>query len=125
MMMENLRWIVENRKRVIFLVAESIQENGNAELTPNMLLFLPDFELIIHELRALLPADEADRVPDELLIQNILACVHAGLGMLLFEGSPYDYSPEENDALMRKIWQMLWQMATGQDTATAPRYFHR
>lgn len=88
-----------------------------------MLKFLPDFELIIHELKVLMPPGMSTHVSDDVFTQNILASVHAGLGMLLFEASPYDNSPEENDALMRKIWEKMWQMATGQDSTRAPDYF--
>jgi AcrR family transcriptional regulator len=116
----NLRWLVENRKRINFLVAEAIGQSGGPDISDRILKFMPPLDEIVGELRKL---GTLDTIPDRDLHRNLRSAIQAGLGLLMFESSPMDYTVKENEVLLQNIWQKMWQISTGQGTTTAPDFF--
>lgn len=123
-MMENLRWLVTHRKRIAFLVAERVNEIGQPGISQNLMEFLPPVDEAVAELKVLFSKMPESSITEAALHANVQSAIQAGLGIILFESSPTDFSDEENDELLFKIWQKMWQITTGQDHETTPDYFN-
>jgi AcrR family transcriptional regulator len=121
--LENLRWIVSRRKRIIFLLAESLQVQGPTAVPRDISKFLPNLECVVKLLRELDASDDAESLTEEELATRFAEATQAGMGLLLFAPSPYVMEKDEEEELLRTIWQKLWQIATGREGASAPAYF--